>query len=222
MGEPGFWERPEDDRKKVITELKRLKALVAPLAEMTKRLDDEEVLFQLAAEENDSATFEEVFGNLGKLKDQVDAFELRAIMSGPFDPADAYLSINAGAGGTDAADWAQILLRMYTRYLGARGFEIKVLDIQPHEEAGIKSATVEVHGDYAYGTLKSEMGVHRLVRISPFDAAGRRQTSFAAVDVVPADDEEEVDIEINEGDLRIDYYRAGGVVLDLGMIHRER
>jgi peptide chain release factor 2 len=167
------------------------------------------VLFDLAEEAEDAASAEEARAAAEDVKKALDDLEFKRMLSGEYDSGGAVVQINSGAGGVDAADWAQMLLRMLLRYADRKGWKVEILDEQPAEEAGIKSATLVVTGDYAYGLLKAEMGVHRLVRISPFDANARRQTSFAAVTVSP-DIEDDVEVDINEGDLRIDYYRAGG------------
>jgi peptide chain release factor 2 len=159
------------------------------------------------AEAADSAR--EAEEQAGQIVAALDDLEFRRMLSGEHDSGAAVIEINAGAGGVDAADWAQMLLRMLLRYADRRGWKVQLLDEQPAEEAGIKSATLVVDGEYAYGLLKAEMGVHRLVRISPFDANARRQTSFAAVTVTP-DIDDDVEVDINDGDLRIDFYRAGG------------
>ncbi|MBI4614427.1 MAG: peptide chain release factor 2 [Planctomycetes bacterium] len=209
MAEAGFWSRPEPERKSVIEDLKRLKSLVVPLEAIAKDVEEQGILFELGLEENDAATLDEVAREVTKLRARFASYELKAMLSGEDDACDAFLSINAGAGGTDSCDWAQMLLRMYTRYLTDAGYEVKIVDHLPHEEAGLKSVVVEVRGEYAYGLLKGEAGVHRLVRISPFDAANRRQTSFAAVDPTPAVAEDPA-IVLNEGELHYDYYRSSG------------
>jgi peptide chain release factor 2 len=156
----------------------------------------------------DQAHIAEVAGKIGGFARKVEAVEVQALFNGRNDARDVFVSIHSGAGGVDAMDWAQILERMYTRWLSRSGYEVEVLDEQPGEEAGLKRAVLEVRGRFAFGYLKSEIGVHRLVRISPFDANHRRQTSFASVDVVPEYDE--IDIDVKEGDLRIDTFSAGG------------
>ncbi len=190
-------------------EIKATKVLVEAYDTQASKLADAVLLLELAqeAEDIDSAIEARTHGE--EIKATLEDLEFRRMLSGEYDAGGAVVQINSGAGGVDAADWAQMLLRMLLRYCERKGWKIQVLDEQAGEEAGIKSATVVVDGDYAYGLLKAEMGVHRLVRISPFDAQARRQTSFAAVTVSP-DIDDDVDIDINEGDLRIDYYRAGG------------
>ncbi len=207
MSSPGFWESGERAQE-TVKELKSVKALVQPISEIGRELDDLEVLNQLAIEEKSPSTAEEVVRSLSVLESRLEKVELSALFSDDKDRFDCYLSIHAGAGGTESCDWAQMLLRMYTRWLERSGFNIEVISVLPDEEAGIKNATLHVTGPYAFGHLRAEMGVHRHVRISPFDSAKRRHTSFASVDVAP-EIEEEV-LEINESDLRIDTYRSSG------------
>lgn len=167
------------------------------------------VLAELAAEEEDESVLEEIESGISSLTREVEKLELQLLLSGEYDKNGAILSIHPGAGGTESQDWAEMLLRMYTRYAEQAGYRVELLDLLPGDEAGIKSATLEVAGDYAYGYLGAERGVHRLVRISPFDANARRHTSFASVDVMPAINDEG-EIEIDPSDLRIDTYRSGG------------
>ncbi len=176
---------------------------------LSSRVEDLNVLLDLAEEEEDAATFTEVEGELKEVAKEVDDLELRSLLGDPDDDKNALLTIHPGAGGTESQDWAQMLLRMYLRWVERRGFEYEILDLQPGEEAGIKSATVLVKGKYAYGYLKSEAGVHRLVRISPFDANSRRHTSFASVFIYP-EVKEDIEITIDPAELRIDTYRASG------------
>lgn len=207
MGKPGFW----DDRaraKRISQELETKRAQVEKFERLEHALEDLEVLAELAEEEGDSGAAQEAEEQLQRLSRELDRLELEAFLSGPYDEGPCYLTIQAGAGGTDAQDWAEMLLRMYIGWLERRGFRYRVLEVSPGEVAGIKSATVEVEGPYAYGYLRNEQGVHRLVRISPFDANKRRHTSFAAVSVTPI--VEDPEIEIREEDLRIDTYRASG------------
>ena len=208
MSQPTFWNDQESAQKHV-RQLKRLKAVVGPLTGFERRATDAEELCELAAAEDDAETLAEVEQDLSALEAELGSFELRTMLGGEHDGADAYLMIHAGAGGTEACDWVAMLLRMYSRWLERRGFDADLIDSLEGEEAGYKSVTLEVRGPFAYGYCKTEVGVHRLVRISPFDAAARRHTSFASVDVVPKFDEE-VDVEIDEKDLRIDRYRSSG------------
>mgnify|MGYP001817965389 CR=1 FL=1 len=175
---------------------------------LEERLEDASVLLDLATEEDDAATRQEVIGDLTELDMEMAILERETLYFGEYDDRSAILSINAGAGGVDAQDWAEIMLRMYTRYLERAGYSFVIDDISQGDEAGIKSATLTVKGDFAYGNLEGERGVHRLVRISPFDSASRRHTSFAGVDVVP--EVETSEVEIDPEDLRIDTYRSQG------------
>lgn len=191
-------------------ELARLEAVVEPWQNIRRRLDDAGVLVELAEAEEDPESYAgEVRGELDLVRGEWQKLEMADILSGPHDPADAIMEINAGAGGTESCDWARMLLRMYLRWAEERGFSTEILDEQPGDVAGVKSVTILFKGEYAYGYLKAEHGVHRLVRISPFDANKRRHTSFASVDVVP-EIEDEGEVEINPDDLRIDTFRSSG------------
>lgn len=176
---------------------------------LQRRLDDTEVLLELAAEEDDATVVQEAATELTDLETDLQRMELELLLAGKYDAGNAIVALHAGAGGTEAMDWVQMLLRMYTRWAEQRNFKVETLDLLPGDEAGVKSATILVQGPYAYGFLHPEKGVHRLVRISPFDASGRRHTSFASVDVMP-EVEEDVEIEVRTEDLRIETYRAGG------------
>jgi len=210
MAEPGFW-ADQDSAQERVRELKRLKAAVDPLLGFERRGHDIEELAELAADEDDEATLADLGRDLDALEAEVERFQLQAMLNGPHDDRDCFVVIHAGAGGTDACDWVEMLLRMYTRWLENRRFEAEIIDSLEGEEAGLKNVTLDVRGPMAYGYCKSEVGVHRLVRISPFDAAARRHTSFASVDVVPQFGEQDAgDVEIDEKELRIDTYRAGG------------
>jgi peptide chain release factor 2 len=187
--------------------------VIAPFDELTSSLEDAEVMLELADEEEDEAqrkaALQEVRSRLKNIESRFNRLETQSLLSGKLDPANAYLSLHAGAGGTESCDWADMLYRMYRRYLDNHGFNITVLDYQPGDEAGIKSVSFLVEGAYAYGYLKAERGVHRLVRISPFDANKRRHTSFVSLDVV-AEVDDSIEVEINDQDLRIDTYRSSG------------
>lgn len=182
---------------------------LSEVAKHDRVLEDIEVLLTLAQEEEDQPALAEVARDLAREEKDLGRWEIELLLNGPDDPKNAIVTIHAGAGGTEAQDWAQMLLRMYLRYCERQGFTTEIYDLLPGDEAGIKSATFAVNGPYAYGYLKGESGIHRLVRISPFDASGRRHTSFAAVFVYP-EAEDEIDIVINEKDLRIDTFRASG------------
>ncbi len=207
MSQPGFWDNSESAQK-TVKELKRHKGRITPALELDQSVEDLTVLHELAEEVDDAETAAEVERDAGVLEAKLERLEFRLAMSDPNDVLACYLSVNAGAGGTDAADWAAMLARMYTRYSEDRGWKVEEVDSVPAEEAGVRKVTFKVEGEYAFGYLKNEAGVHRLVRLSPFDANNRRQTSFASVDVVP--DVEEEDVHVDESDLKIDTYRAGG------------
>jgi peptide chain release factor 2 len=208
MSAPDFWDRPEA-AKGVIGQLKTARAIVTDWRGLHSEVTGLGELLEMAGAENDEATLKELEAEAPKLEQRLEALELRSFLSGPEDSASAIVTIHPGAGGTESQDWASMLLRMYLRWCERNGFETNFLDYQDGEEAGIKDASFEVNGEYAYGYLKGESGVHRLVRISPFDAAKRRHTSFASVFVLPQM-EEAAEIEVNEGDLRVDTFRASG------------
>ncbi len=208
MSEPGFWDRGQAAQS-TIDRANELRKVVDLWKELADRLDEVALLHQLAEEEADTSISSEIESELTSLEGDLRDFELRAAFSSDDDRRDALLTIHPGAGGTESADWAEMLLRMYTRWAERKGFKVNPIDIQPGEEAGIKSATIEVMGEYAYGYLKAESGVHRLVRISPFDAQKRRHTSFASVFAYPEVDED-INVEINEDDLEIETFRASG------------
>ncbi len=211
MERPGFWDVPEQARQ-VVAELKALRAQVEPVEELLRRSEDAAVLLELAAEQSDAAARAEVDRELEQLVQQTDQVELLMLLSGEHDAKNCFFSIQAGAGGVDACDFAEMLLRMYAMYFERTGFRAAEVDRRDGEEAGIQSVTLRVEGPYAYGYLSCEVGVHRLVRISPFNAQGKRQTSFVGVDCVP--EVEETQITLNEGDLDIEFFRrasgAGG------------
>ncbi|MCZ6479327.1 MAG: peptide chain release factor 2 [candidate division NC10 bacterium] len=204
---PDFW-KESDRAQRVLKELGNLKEQLTLHAAFRTEIEDQRTLLELAREAEDEETLREVDRTVKTLEQRIGDLEIRVALSEPHDRGNAILSINPGAGGTESQDWAQMLLRMYLRWCEGKGFKTQVLDLQPGEEAGIKGAVVSVVGAYAYGYLKAEVGVHRLVRISPFDASRRRHTSFASVAVLP--EVEEVEVDINEKDLRIDTFRASG------------
>ena len=205
---PDFWEDGEE-AKRVLQEMDELKSWTEAWDSIRKDLDDAETLLQLAEEEKDQVTLDEASLLLKKIEKDLEDLEFRNMLSGEDDPRNAILVIHPGAGGTESMDWAEMLLRMYRRWTEEKDFDAKVIDLLPGEPAGIKSATLEVNGEYAYGFLKAEIGVHRLVRLSPFDANQRRHTSFASVFVYPVV-EEDIEIEINPSDLRVDTFRSSG------------
>jgi len=208
MAAPDFWSNGESAQK-VIAELKQHKSIVEPVMELSRRIDDAAVLHELAAEADSDETLREVAAEVAGIVAELDRLELRTLMTGPHDGGDCYFSIHAGAGGTESCDWAEMLLRMYLRYFERAGYRAEEVDRLEGEEAGLRSVSLHVSGPYAYGYLSCERGVHRLVRISPFDAQGRRHTSFASVDVLPVLEEIEVDIDW-DNDVREDTYRASG------------
>jgi peptide chain release factor 2 len=190
-------------------QISRLQEPIEGWESLRSLMEDAEVLLELADSEQDAETEQEAGRTIKELDEKIGAFELECMFSGEHDTNNAMITIHAGAGGTEAQDWVSILLRMYMRWAEAKGFSVDILDWMPGDEAGVKSATIMVNGHYAYGYLRSEMGIHRLVRISPFDAGGRRHTSFASVFIFPELDDN-IQVEINEKDLRIDTYRASG------------
>lgn len=208
MEEPGFWDDAEESQH-VMKELKGLKDLLERIEGLTTQFDDIGLLIEMAYEENDESLIPEIAEELNSFETSFEEMRIQTLLSGEYDKDHAIVTLHAGAGGTESCDWASMLYRMYSRWAERKGFTVDVLDFLDGDVAGIKAITFEVKGENAYGYLKSEKGVHRLVRISPFNAAGKRQTSFVSCDVVP-DIEEEIDIEINEDDLRIDTYRASG------------
>jgi peptide chain release factor 2 len=210
MAAPDFWDHRERAQRDV-AEVSALRGKIQPMQVLESRTADLDVLRELALEEapeNQAAATAEVLAEFSSIQKDLDKFEITALLSGEYDNSPAFLSINAGAGGTESCDWADMLLRMYQRWMERHGLEFAIADIQLGDEAGIKSATLRVTGENAYGYLQTERGVHRLVRISPFDSNKRRHTSFAGVDVVP--EIEDAPVEINEADIKLDTFRAGG------------
>jgi peptide chain release factor 2 len=208
MGAPGFWDKPEDARR-TVEQLKRAKRTVEDWSARDQSLRNLEELLELAQSEGDEAMLAELSRELDGAEKSIAELELKSLLSGEHDRLGAVVSIHPGAGGTESQDWAEMLYRMYTRWAERHGYAINVLDLQPGEEAGIKDATLEITGEYAYGYLKAESGVHRLVRISPYDAAQRRHTSFASVFVFPMVDDT-ITVDIAPTDLRVDTFRASG------------
>ena len=208
MGEPTFWDDP-DKAAKVTKDVTDLKAEVEGYDNLVASLDDLEVLQGMAEEEQDESLIPELDAALAEVREKLQHLELGMLLSEEYDANNAILTLHAGAGGTEAQDWTSMLLRMFTRFAEQNGYAVETLDFQAGDEAGVKSATLQINGHNAYGFFRSEKGVHRLVRISPFDANARRHTSFAAVDVMPELDET-VHVDINMKDVRVDYYRASG------------
>lgn len=208
MMETGFWEEPEEAQK-VNRDLKVTQAKVDRMNKLVTDFEEMQILIDLGIEENSPAMVKEVTDMLAVFDRELEGLRVETLLNGEFDQGNAIVSLHAGAGGTEACDWVAMLYRMYSRWAENRQYQLEVLDFLDGDEAGIKSITFQINGENAYGYLQAEKGVHRLVRISPFDASGRRHTSFASCDVLP-DVEEDVDIAINEEDIRIDTYRASG------------
>lgn len=208
MEDQHFWD-DADNSAKIIRQVKSLKNIIEEYEKLETLYEDVETLIELGYEEEDQDIVAEVKESFGQLDKQLDEMTVRTLLSDEYDGDNAILTIHAGAGGTESCDWASMLYRMYCRWADSRGFSYEVLDFLDGDEAGYKSVTLQINGENAYGYLKSERGVHRLVRISPFNAAGKRQTSFVSCDVMP-DIDEDIDIEINEDDLKVDTYRSSG------------
>ena len=208
MEAPDFWDNAEASQMKM-KQLKSLKDDIETYHNLETQMEDMETMIEMGYEENDPEIVPEIQEMLDEFQASFDSIRVKTLLSGEYDGENAIIKLNAGAGGTEACDWCGMLYRMYSRWVDRKGFTMEVLDYLDGDEAGVKSVTFQVNGENAYGYLKSEKGVHRLVRISPFNAAGKRQTSFVSCDVMP-DIEEDLDVEINEDDLRIDTYRSSG------------
>lgn len=208
MEAPDFWNDVEHSNE-VMKTVKGLKDILEAYNRVEEEYDEVETLIEMAEEEEDISLLTEIEGTLNQFKEDFEALRIQTLLSGEFDKDNAIVTLHAGAGGTESCDWTGMLMRMYTRWAEKRGFSTEILDYLEGEEAGVKSVTIQINGENAYGYLKSEKGVHRLVRISPFNAAGKRQTSFSSCDVMP-DIEEDVSVDIKDEDLRIDTYRASG------------
>lgn len=209
MSQPNFWD-DQEAAQKVISEANALKSQVEKFKQLESEVEDLEVMMELADEEEDDALEKEVEQSVQTIKSKLERFELELLLSGPYDQNNAILELHPGAGGTESQDWASLLLRMYRRWAEHQGFKVEVLDYLPGEEAGVKSVTLLIKGHNAYGYLKAEKGVHRLVRISPFDSSGRRHTSFVSCDVVPEIAEDDTSIVIRPEDIKVDTYRSSG------------
>jgi peptide chain release factor 2 len=208
MTAPGFWDS-QNAAKKVIDRANVIKKQIEPLGGLESRVEDFPVLIELAKEQGDVQSIKEVQSEFDGINKAIAAYELDLLLAGPFDRGSAFLIIHSGAGGTEACDWADMLMRMYVRWCERKGYKVQIIDHQEGDDVGTRSATLEIQGENAFGFLKNERGVHRLVRISPFDAAKKRHTSFASIDVTP-DNEEDINIDIRDDDLKVDTYRAGG------------
>ena len=208
MAEPGFWENPEKAQK-LQKELGALRNGMEAFAKLENLYEETLMLIDMANEDDDESVLPDVRDDIAKFQETFESMRIRTLLSGPYDANDAIVTLHSGAGGTEACDWCSMLYRMYSRWIDKKDLSMEILDYLDGDEAGIKSVTFQVNGENAYGLLKSEMGIHRLVRISPFNAAGKRQTSFVSCDVMP-DIEEDVDIEVKDEDIRIDTYRSSG------------
>jgi peptide chain release factor 2 len=208
MEEPDFWDKPEESQESMKT-LKDLKSDIETYRELEEQYEEIETLLEMAEEENDASLIPEIQETLDQFIATYENIRIKTLLSGEYDKDNAIVSLHAGAGGTESCDWAGMLYRMFCRWADKKGYSVEVLDYLDGDEAGIKSVTFQINGENAYGYMKSEKGIHRLVRISPFNAAGKRQTSFVSCDVMP-DIEEDLDIEIRDEDLRIDTYRSSG------------
>lgn len=208
MSAPEFWDNTDAAQGKV-ARVAALKNKIIPIRELDERIDDFSVLVEIAEEESDGSSMAEVESEVAAIRKELDRIELQTLLNGPHDAENAFVTIHAGAGGTEACDWADMLMRMYQRWGQQKGFKVEMVDIQEGEEVGVRGVTLRIEGDNVYGYLSCERGVHRLVRISPFDSNARRHTSFASLDVVP-DLKEEPDLEIDESELDITTMRSGG------------
>lgn len=208
MGEPTFWDNPEAAQK-ITQELNDVKSGIETYKNLLAKFDDVQILLELALEEQDDSQEADIAGDITEIEKGLENLRLEIMLSEPYDGNNAILTLHAGAGGTEAQDWTQMLLRMYVRWAERHGFEVETVDLLPGDEAGVKSASLFIKGHNAYGYLKSEKGIHRLVRISPFDSNARRHTSFSACDIMPEIDDA-VEVDINMADVRVDTYRASG------------
>jgi len=209
MATPGFWQKDQEEVSRLSQERAWMRGEIDAWQKLYKETEDARILAEIAQEERDETAIKEVRRDMARLQREIKGMELTSLLGDPDDKRNAIVAINAGAGGTEAQDWVEMLFRMYTRWAEDKGMDVRVIDYLPGDEAGIKNVTLTITGPYAYGYLKSEHGIHRMVRISPFDATGRRHTTFASVSVLPEVDTDIV-IEIDENDLRIDTYRASG------------
>ena len=209
MEEPGFWDEPEESQK-IMKDLKDLKDQVETVEHLKQSYEDIGLLIEMAYEEEDESVLPEIEEELNAFEEGYESLRIQTLLSGEYDKYNAIVTLHAGAGGTESCDWASMLYRMYSRFAERKGFGVKVLDFLEGDVAGIKTVTFEVSGENAYGYFKSEKGVHRLVRISPFNSAGKRQTSCASCDVIPAIEDNIDDIELSDDELKIDTYRASG------------
>jgi peptide chain release factor 2 len=208
MQQPGFWDNP-NKAQEISTEANSLKQKVSSYDKLAAKIEDTAVLAQMAIEEEDTSLVKEIQQDVESISEELEKMRVQLLLSGEYDKNNAILDLHVGVGGTDAQDWTEMLLRMYTRWAEKKGYKVETIDILPADDYGIKSVTLRIQGEYAYGYLKAEKGIHRLVRISPFNSNGKRQTSFASVEVLPELTQSQ-DIEIRPEDLRVDTYRSGG------------
>ena len=208
MEEPGFWDNPASSAL-IVQESRKIKSVIERYEKLCKDRDDMIELIEISEEENDASTLPDIEDTLKSFEQEFEDLRIETLLNGEYDKDNAILTLHAGAGGTESCDWASMLCRMYQRWAEKKGYQVEMLDFLDGDEAGYKSVTLQINGENAYGYLKSEHGVHRLVRISPFNAAGKRQTSFVSCDVMP-DIEEDLDVEIDDDDIRIDTYRSSG------------
>ena len=208
MAEPAFWDNPEQSQK-IMKDLGSLKDDVATYSRLRSQYEETELLIDMGNEEDDASVIPDIEQTLADFEADFEAIRIKTLLSGEYDRYNAIVTLHPGAGGTEACDWCSMLYRMYSRWIDKKGFSVELLDYLDGDEAGIKSVTFQINGENAYGLMRSEMGIHRLVRISPFNAAGKRQTSFVSCDVMP-DIEEDVDVEVRDEDIRIDTYRSSG------------
>lgn len=209
MADAAFWNNPDEVRNRVVEELKGVRAIVEPVQSAEKKYQDTQAMIDLAKESGGTELEKDLEAEFKQLDELLEQLEFQVMLGGEHDRRNCFLSIHAGAGGAESCDWAEMLMRMYTKWIDKKGFTYEIVEISPESEGGVRSVSLEVKGPYAYGYLKAEIGVHRLVRISPYDSAGRRHTSFASVDVVPEFDDD-APIEIKESEIQIDTLRAGG------------
>ena len=209
MSSPNFWDNP-DESEKIINQKNSLKKIVDSINEVKEKVTSNLEIIELLKNEDNQEMLELVANEINEIEAKISELDLSLLLNGPYDKLGAIMEIHAGAGGTEACDWADMLLRMYTRFCEKSGFKYEIVDKQILDEAGFKSATVLIKGEHAYGKLKSEKGVHRLIRISPFDSNARRHTSFASVDIEPIFDNNDVDVQIKDSDIRVDIYRSSG------------
>lgn len=216
MADPSFWDN-QDKAQDVIDKNNALKSVVNAYRDLEANIEDMETTRELLLEEDDTSMKDDLEASVTHFQNELNQFELQLLLDGPYDANDAIIELHPGAGGTESQDWTNMLLRMYQRYCEQKGFKVEIADYLPGDEAGVKSVTMIVKGHNAYGFLKAEKGVHRLVRISPFDSSGRRHTSFASCDVIPQFNNTEIEVEINPDDITVDTFRASAQVVNISI-----